>query len=394
MPNTHSHIEDYIEIVAGYRNSDGKNIHSIFTTSESPISLARYDVKIVDSLAQQGFNNTAYTDKQAALAISLVLKYERQLSKLGVDIGPVKTQPQFRIPLRVIDRSSRAWVENDIIKIKFPYMPDVIEKVREQNKTSCGRIQFNREDRVWEAALTEYNVNWAYTFCQAHKFDIDPALEKLMNLVLEAEKTPYKIELTTDGVNELVINNASDALREYIKINLGGFGTDNLLRLVDSAPILGYTVSQMIEEVVIEAYGTRFFSLCNNLDVKVDLDSRFSDIVAEIVRYAAETNRFPIYVYEPDLSNKLTMLFMRHFTKEQIVKFDTRETITDQTRLVYAEKIPKFEISRIPLMVSSAGMLYGGDRQLWLQAAEKVVYFTKDVYNKNTKQGHKVCKLD
>ena len=43
-------------------------------------------------------------------------------------------------------------------------------------------------------------------------------------------------------------------------------------------------------------------------------------------------------------------------------------------------------------MVSSAGMLYGGDRQMWIQTAEKVVYFTKDVYNKNTK-GPNVCKL-
>ena len=44
-------------------------------------------------------------------------------------------------------------------------------------------------------------------------------------------------------------------------------------------------------------------------------------------------------------------------------------------------------------MVSSAGMLFGGDRQVWIQTAEKVVYFTNEVYNKNTK-GPSVCKLD
>jgi hypothetical protein len=43
-------------------------------------------------------------------------------------------------------------------------------------------------------------------------------------------------------------------------------------------------------------------------------------------------------------------------------------------------------------LVSSAGMLHGGDRQIWIQTAEKIVYFTKDVYTKNSK-GPEVCKL-
>jgi len=45
------------------------------------------------------------------------------------------------------------------------------------------------------------------------------------------------------------------------------------------------------------------------------------------------------------------------------------------------------------LLVSGAGMLHGGDRQIWIQTAEKVVYFAKDVYNTMTK-GRQVCKLD
>jgi len=37
------------------------------------------------------------------------------------------------------------------------------------------------------------------------------------------------------------------------------------------------------------------------------------------------------------------------------------------------------------LLISSAGMLFGGDRQMWIQTAEKIVYFTKDVYTKSPK---------
>jgi hypothetical protein len=61
---------------------------------------------------------------------------------------------------------------------------------------------------------------------------------------------------------------------------------------------------------------------------------------------------------------------------------------------MYTTKIPRTQIDRIPLLITSAGMLFGGDRQIWVQNAEKVVYCTTDVYNKNKDKGHKVCKLD
>ena len=94
------HVEDYLEIIAGYRRPDGKNNHSIFTVGESPLSLARYDMKVVPSLAEQSIGGKGYTDKQAKLATELVIKYERQLFKLNVDITPVKTKPEYRLPLR------------------------------------------------------------------------------------------------------------------------------------------------------------------------------------------------------------------------------------------------------------------------------------------------------
>jgi hypothetical protein len=68
--------------------------------------------------------------------------------------------------------------------------------------------------------------------------------------------------------------------------------------------------------------------------------------------------------------------------------------ITEDVKIVYTTKIPRTPLTgRIPLLISSAGMLFGGDRQIWIQGAEKVVYFSKDVYNKTTK-GQDVCKLD
>jgi len=387
----HPHIEDYIEIIAGYREPNGKSNYSIFTVGESPISLARYDMKVIPSLAEQTMANKGYTDKQAALALQLIIKYERQLNKLGLDITPVHT-PQYRIPLREIDRESRVWIEDDIIKLKFPYDVKLIEAVRDAGRASKGGIQFNREKRVQELSLTEWNVNWVYTFAQVNNFIIDTSLKTVMQKLLDAEHTPYAIELTyNDG--QLAINNAADSLKEYIRDNIG---FDDLLKLIDHAPILGYTVSRAIQDTVIEQCGTRFWSLCANRELKVDpLTS--NNLIQGLADYAKQTNRFPIYVFEPDMSDRLLNEFNRFFPG-QILRLGNQKTssitVDPEVKIIYTTKIPRTPITgRIPLLVSSAGMLHGGDRQIWIQTAEKIVYFAKDVYTKNSK-GPEVCKLD
>jgi hypothetical protein len=319
-----------------------------------------------------------------------VLKYERQLYKLGVDVEPVRT-PEYRLPIREIDRSTRVWVENDTIKLKFPYDPTLIDTVRTATKESKGEFKFNRDTRVHEAALTEWNLNWIYEFAQQHNFNIDASINNLMSLVLATEQTGYKIELQYAD-SGLTVNNAETSLIDYVNNSLGGFDLSNILTLCDHAPVLGYSVHKDIETDVIRNFNTRFWSLCANRQLKVDLMTN-SNLVPEIVNYAQLTNRFPIFVYEPDLSDRLKTEFNKYFPDTMITITKGLTSIPEDVKVVYTTKIPKIPIDRIPLMISGAGMLYGGDRQMWIQAAEKVVYFTKDVYNKNTK-GPEVCKLN
>ena len=390
---THPHVEDYIEIIAGYREPNGKSNYSIFTVGEPIVSLARYDMKVVPSLAEQTIGGKGYTDRQAQLATQLVLKYERQLFKKGIDITPVKT-PEYRLPLRELDRTSRVWIEDGVIKLRFPYDLKLVDTVREISKLSQGAFKFNRDKKYHEADLTEWNLNWIHAFSVQHNFEIDKSVHDVMALVIAAEKQPYNImlEYKADG---LCIANAENSLVEYIEENQGGFVLENILTLVDLAPVLGYTVDKQIEEDIISNLGTRFWSLCANRQLKVDTMTN-NNLVPEVVEYARLTNRFPIYIYEPDLSGRLLNEFNKFFPGA-VMTLDNKVMdtgITDDVKIVYTTKIPRTPLTgRIPLMISSAGMLYGGDRQLWIQAAEKVVYFSKDVYNKTTK-GQDVCKLD
>jgi hypothetical protein len=362
----HPHVEDYIEIIAGYKEPNGKSNYSIFSIGEPAISLARYDMKVIPSLAEQTIGGKGYTDKQASLAVQLIVKYERQLTKIGLDISPVKT-PEYRLPLREIDRESRVWVDKDIIKLKFPYNTKLIEQVRDASRESKGNIHFNRDERVQELALTEWNVNWVYTFAKINNFEIDSTLENVMQLLIDVESKPYSIELRYDD-GELSINNAEDNLVEYVKENIG---FDDLLKLIDYAPILGYTVSDTIRDTVIEQCGTRFWSLCANRELKVDPQTSRS-LVKDIAEYAQQTNRFPIYVYEADLSDRLKTEFNKYFPGAMMT-LDNKvmdKGITEDIKVVYTTKIPRTPVSKIPLLVSSAGVLHGGDRQIWIQTAE------------------------
>jgi hypothetical protein len=157
---------------------------------------------------------------------------------------------------------------------------------------------------------------------------------------------------------------------------------------------LGYTIDKDIEEVVIQHHGTRFYSLCANNVLSLKKTNLKEDVIKEIVDYARTINRLPIYVHDPDMVNDILDKFKQHFSEEEIINLDVDQNITDQHKLVCTTKIPrKSLVDKIPLFVSGATMLFGGDRQLWVQQSEKVVYLNNEVYNPKYK-GTKICRLD
>jgi len=379
----YKHIEDYIEVIAGVRDPVTNHVSLPFLTS-SPISLARYDVNIVSSFAEQTYDRIAFTDKQAELAVKIVLKYERQLAKLGVDVAPANT-PEFRIPIRQIDRTSRIWRDGDSILARFPYIEAQVAAFKEAAKESQGTIKWERDMKAWRLALTEYNVNWVFAFATKNEYEIDPAVTELMNLIVTCEQTPYKIELTIQD-EQLEITNAAPELIKYIEEQLGGFAIDNLYTLIDHADILGYAIDDDIETAAIAATSPRIFNLMKNKDSKIgtnDVERNFIDVV----KYAEQTNRWPIHIYEPNLSDFLLGL-AREYLGDAVISITGQESPdVSQARVVHFTKYQSRWQHRIPLLISSAGMLYGGEKQLLIDRSEKIVYFAHEVYNaKNMKK--------
>lgn len=382
-------VEDYIEVIAGERDIvTGKPIPQ--WVSEPIISLARYDVDVIQKMSEQCQGNVGLTERQANLAQKIILKYTRQLAKKNIDTSPVEN-PVYRNTIRKMDYSCRLFIKDDVLHMKFPYNTSMIESIRAFGKESQGKSHWNPEAKAWTIALTEYNLNWVAAFAEMHKFEIDHDVQVLVKLISEAEALDYKIELFVDN-NELQLRNAPESLSQYINDHVGPLSINNVLRLVDHSSILGYTIDASLETAIAQEYGYRFLHLIANRELKVDPTAMLAeDNLKSVVSYAEECGRLPIYIYEPDLSRRMLDNISRYYSAEQIVdatKIRSDEVVLPEgTKVVYLVKPIKHH--KIPLLISTAGMIYGGDKEYMVQQAEKIVYCAAEVYNKRSNKGVK-----
>lgn len=388
---TFLHIEDYLEVLGGYReitaNGRSPGPTNIFGGGASPIALARYDVAIIRSMSESTVSGTSLTDKQSELAIKLVAKYKRQFASNGVDVSSSVQTPQFRKAVRVIDRTKSAFIRNGQIVLKFPYDKVLVPMVTTAAKESKGSFKFDREGKEWNLAITESNINWVASLAQ-FDFAIDAEINKLMQLILDCERTDYKIELVAvDG--RVDITNAEQSLCRYVDAHLGGLSVDNLIRLVDNGPLLGYTIHEDIKTALEQEFDSMILGLLLTRESHVMRQDPLSDgeeLLVPMIKYAEITQRWPICVYEPDASNRLRDTARTLFGPEEFLDITNKKSFTEVdltgVKCVYFNKLKRSWRHPIPILVSTNAMLYGGDKQAMLQSAEKVVYYTATTYDK------------
>jgi len=362
---TYPYVEDYLEYLAGFEV--GLSAMLIYPTV-TKISLARYDIQIVNSMANTTAFGTGLTEKQAELACKLILKYRRQFAKMGIDVTPVEN-PVFRIPVRKLDTTKAIWIEDDRIVVKFPYNDQLIKELHQFEETSQGVVKYDRNDKQWSLGITEYNVNWIIPWANGAGFEIDDAVRELFYQILECEKRPYEIKLVQDN-SKYTITNAAMSLLDYIESHLGGFGLDNKTRLVDYSGLGGYDVDDSI--------------LATCPDALQQIGSKHSIHISPspenlnmIFDYAELTDRYPICIYNPTLFE----IDLSRFHEEEIVRFDrngkTNSSDYDpyRVKVVYAGKIPTTWDFPVPLMITTFEMMFGGRKMDWTRRAERIIYY-------------------
>ena len=368
---TYPHVEDYLEYLAGYE----VGVTALIMPNIAKISLARYDIQIVNSMANATTFGTALTDRQAELAVKLILKYRRQFAKLGVDISPVEN-PVFRVAPRKMDRTKSIWIADDRIQVKFPYDNVLIKDLQTFRETSQGRAYYDRDSKVWYLALTEYNVNWIVTWGDTNGFEVDNRVREIFYQILECEQQSFEIKLVQQG-SGYTITNAADSLVEYIDAHAGGFGLDNLVKLIDHAGLCGYAID---DSVKVSSLALRYIGGKHTIHVEPSEDN-----LNMIFDYAEITNRYPVCIYNPTLLD----MDLSRFEERDIVRFDRNgKTPTSEydpygVKVIYAQKIPASWDFPVPLMVTTFEMMYGGKRMSWTNRAEKIIYYSTSQLREN-----------
>lgn len=349
------HIEDYIEYIGGYKNI------SQLLKSKTAVSLARYDVGIVDSFCNQTiFKKQGYTEKQAVLAKSLVAKYERQLRAQGID------QPDsfnsFRFPIRTV--STKHSVEIDYsqnkIVINFPYNNVLIEKFRTLKASEDTSAQFDYDHRVWHMPITEYSLNFVMAVCHKDQpFYYGDDVVALIDEIMKIENTPYEIKLSEiDG--KLSISNAPSSMLEWITEHVGDMTHDNLLKLIDVSNVLGYTVDDTLigklDEICPNELQRRFLTHKKSPVKLAEFDFE------RIMEYAVMTGRTPVYAY------------ISSFAK--LSKFKHPD-------LIYINKTWPDGQDRIKMLISQSPILIGVRKTATLKMAEKVIFIDEIMQNNN-----------
>lgn len=382
-------VEDYLEIISGYRDVISGRLNSTIFFFSPIINLARYDNNVLDSMSQAAMAKTALTERQGELAIKIVVKYKKQLALRLVDISPMEKDPKFRVTPRKMDYRRSLTIRNDTLIVRFPFDTTLIDPIRVFKKDSQGTCGFNTIEKEWEFGLTEHNLNWIHTLAQSHRFEIDPAVAILVDKLHGTEQTQFKIELYVDG-DKLSVSNCPSGMREYINTTLGGFDLSNLEKLADHSGELGYTIHDELATALEQQYGKFFLKIAQIKEAK--LQHITQDRFEEILNYALNVRRSPIVIYEPNQTGQLRDMLLAADLHANIQMIDHKYSkgshssmsIDSNAQIVYTVNTIR-TLNYIPLLISTAGMIYGSDKQIMFQNAGKVLYLTPDVYRGKSK---------
>ena len=142
---------------------------------------------------------------------------------------------------------------------------------------------------------------------------------------------------------------------------------------------LGYTVSAEIANMIVAGTDPRFYNLATSREVKLDPTTVIDDL-ASVLDYADRMQRWPVVIYEPDLSGRLYQRLCELRGQNNITHILNKRDL-DQNLQQYVHTVTPINVA-IPLLISAAGFIYGGDKSLMIQNAEKIVYCSAEVYNK------------
>ena len=215
------------------------------------------------------------TENQQRYILKILDKYRLFCAAASLDYSEQLESPQWKNPVRIIDKSKKAWIEEDeeniFVCLKFPYqLKDVFEKEFEiDSRTSVWEL----ERRVRKMSIYHINLLTLNEFLIKHHFEIEEsfsiALAQYEEILNQQDQISPQFEIV-DGNIKLI--NAAAGAEDWWKENRNhSLSSDILL-----AKAMGFKLIDSPKTVVeqIAASNTNQFWIEDN--------ARFLDLVNEI----------------------------------------------------------------------------------------------------------------
>jgi len=183
--------------------------HLVFNTTKNV--LLEDDVTIVTSIARQVSRGMALTDRQYNLMQEKLSVYSKDFKELNFSAALHNT----RQPLRDIDRSKTITIEDDNIKVRFPFSKKLISKINDIiRKVDQRSYSHERSSHEHFFMLTEKNTVLLLDKFIDSSFIIDKQLVEFYNKILEIKTSPLQ---HLPAYHNGMLYNISDELKDTIK---------------------------------------------------------------------------------------------------------------------------------------------------------------------------------
>jgi hypothetical protein len=179
---------------------------SIFSSTNRVCKVHSFDLKIVDSLAEQTFRGVGYTEKQCDLALKIVNRYATRLVEHYnlQSIKDITETPDYKLPIRksvvnkqisVVDVPHALGVPRSI-RAQFPFDQALVDEIRLNRKT-IGNPVWDPESTSWMFALTEQSILFLSTLQKRSGFEADAEFSEYATYVDSICKN-------SDSISEIV----------------------------------------------------------------------------------------------------------------------------------------------------------------------------------------------
>jgi hypothetical protein len=273
-------------------------------------------------------------------------------------------------------------VDDNMVNLRFPYKPRLINMIAEFAQHSCGRVEWNTDEKKWEIAATAGNMAWLDKFVNDHKFEQADSYKSLIELMNNA--FDYK-DIQLDIVNdELVLHNAPATMAAWIANMIGPMELDNFVQIVSSSSLLSFTLSDNIIQYAIDNYDDiadillmRRTFIDSDRTALIDVLRRINKLQFKtVVMFVLESGSIPAYI---------------GVVREAMPEYNVVAADSENADMPLAPWNTIYVTSKVlpiqpDLVISLAGFMAGPNRKNWFNSARKNIYYCQDVDNKIKKQ--------